>query len=148
MAARPSEIASIIALAAHHRQLDKGGQPYYDHPSRVASAVWAAGYDDDHVTVAYLHDVVEDTPLTLADLAILGFSREVLDAVYAITQRKREKAPAYYARVCANPIARVVKRFDVADNSSEERMALLAPETQERLRAKYVLARRWLDGAV
>lgn len=55
---------SIIA-AAHRGQVDKAGQPYITHPARVAARV--AG-DENAVAAAWLHDVVEDTGLTLADL--------------------------------------------------------------------------------
>lgn len=142
----PSERARHVAFKAHLGQVDKGGEAYIGHPARVAEAVRKAGYDHDVQAAAWLHDVVEDTTVTLDDLRRQGFSERIVAAVDALTQRKKEKAQDYYARVLQNDVAHVVKWFDIADNSSPARMARLAPETQERLAAKYVVARERLDG--
>lgn len=143
-----SNIATALQVAteAHLGQLDKGGEHYIYHPIRVANYCQQAGLSDEHVIVALLHDVVEDTPVTLEDLWNHGFSEEVIAAVDAITQRKKEHRDSYYARVVANPIAKAVKWWDVEDNASPARMAQLSPETQERLGAKYVKARAILGG--
>lgn len=60
-----AKLAEQIAAAAHDGQVDKAGQPYIAHPARVAARV--AG-DERAVAAAWLHDVVEDTDVTLADL--------------------------------------------------------------------------------
>lgn len=130
-----------IAAQAHEGQVDKGGLAYIGHPMRVSRFVRNAGFDREHEAVAVLHDVVEDTPVTIEELRAEGFPETTLAAIDAITQRKRESAPDYYARVCANPIARVVKWFDIQDNNAPWRMAALPSETQDRLRAKYERAR-------
>lgn len=142
----PSAMAREIATGAHEGQFDKGGLPYIGHPTRIAAAVRKAGYSDEVETVAWLHDVVEDTDVTLDDLRVCGFSEAVIEAVDAISQRKKESAPDYYARVMSSHLAHIVKWYDVEDNSSPTRMALLAPETQERLTAKYERAREVLGG--
>jgi ABC-type uncharacterized transport system ATPase component len=81
--------------------------------------------------------VVEDTSVTLADLTAMGCPADVLAAVAAISKRPGEDQATYLARVSANPIARVVKRADIADNMSPDRLSRLDPATQERLRTKY-----------
>ena len=58
-----SELAQSIAVAAHKGQVDKAGMPYIEHPAHVASGVQG----DAAKAVAWLHDVVEDTPLTFAE---------------------------------------------------------------------------------
>ena len=57
--------AFAIATRAHHAQTDKAGAPYLGHPVRVSAAV-----DElDAKVVGLLHDVVEDSEITLDDLA-------------------------------------------------------------------------------
>lgn len=140
----PSTRASEIAREAHAGQLDKVGKAYIGHPARVAKAVRAEGYSDETEAVAWLHDVVEDTAWTLDMLAAEGFSPAVIAAVDAISKRKGEKFEGYYERVKANPMALVVKWHDVADNADPDRLAKVAPDTRERLRAKYERARMLL----
>ncbi|WP_026423076.1 HD domain-containing protein [Actinokineospora inagensis] len=129
-----------IATAAHGDQLDKSGRPYIEHPLRVMARV---DTEDQRMT-AVLHDVVEDTPVTLADLAAAGCPPTVVAAVDAISKRPDESQTDYLTRVVADPIARVVKHADIADNSSPARLAQLDPPTQARLAAKYAAALQFL----
>lgn len=76
--------AEALARAAHEGQVDKAGQPYATHPERVAARV--AG-DDELVAIAWLHDVVEDTGITLDELRGKGFPESVVTAVDALTKR-------------------------------------------------------------
>ncbi|MPZ81213.1 MAG: HD domain-containing protein [Actinophytocola sp.] len=131
-----------LARRAHEGQLDKSGRPYIAHPLRVMGQVRG---DHERMT-AVLHDVVEDTGVTLDDLTAVGCPPEVLDAVAAISKRPDEPQADYLTRVMANPIALVVKRADIADNMSEDRMGRLDAPTQERLRVKYEAALRQLNG--
>lgn len=66
-----------IARKAHAGQVDKGGDTYIFHPVRVALHCRT----EEEKIVALLHDVVEDTDITLDDLRREGFSAEVLDAL-------------------------------------------------------------------
>lgn len=139
-----SHLARTLAMSAHHGQVDKIGEPYIGHPARIAAAVRSDGYSDEVEAVAWLHDVVEDTPVTLDHLRRYGFTPAVVGAVDAISKRKGEGFEAYYERVKADPIALVVKWHDVADNADPARLAKVAPDTRERLRAKYERAREVL----
>ena len=70
-----------ISFEAHKNQLDKSGMPYVFHPFHLAEQM-----DDEYSTcVALLHDVVEDTGITLEDLKAQGFPEEVTDAVALMT---------------------------------------------------------------
>jgi ABC-type uncharacterized transport system ATPase component len=89
--------------------------------------------------------VVEDTDVTLDDLSALGCPPDVLAALTAISRRPGEAQADYLARVMANPIALAVKRADIADNMSVDRMGRLDAATQQRLQAKYEAALRVLD---
>jgi (p)ppGpp synthase/HD superfamily hydrolase len=134
------DAAIQLARRAHEGQLDKGGRPYIGHPLRVMGSVTG---EHERMT-AVLHDVVEDTEVTLADLAGLGCPEQVLAAVDAVTKRPGEPAERYLARVAANPIAVTVKRADIADNMSPDRLSKLDDATRERLRTKYESALRVL----
>lgn len=133
--------AEQLARAAHAGQTDKAGRDYIAHPARVAQRV---GDDPDAQIVAWLHDVVEDTPVTLADLS-QQFTPAIVDAVDAITRRPQEPPAQYYQRVAASPLARLVKFADLDDNADPDRLALLDKPTQERLTRKYAAARAALD---
>lgn len=136
------DAAIQLARRAHEGQLDLGGRPYIGHPLRVMGRV-AGEYER---MAAVLHDVVEDTEVTLAELAGLGCPAPVLAAIDAVTKRADEPAERYLARVAANPIAVTVKHADIADNLSPDRLSRLDEQTRDRLRAKYENALRLLAG--
>lgn len=129
-----------VARRAHEGQLDKSGRPYIAHPLRVMGAL----RNEHERMAAVLHDVVEDTTVTLADLTEAGCPPEVLAALAAVSKQPGEDQAAYLARVAANPIALAVKLADIADNMSPDRLARLDAETQDRLRTKYESALRQL----
>ena len=139
-----SQRARIVATGAHEGQVDKIGEAYIGHPTRIAAAIRREGYSDEVEAVAWLHDVVEDTAVTLEMLAMV-FPPAVVQAVDAISKRKGEKFEAYYERVKADPIALVVKWHDIADNADPARLAKVAPDTRDRLRTKYERARALLS---
>lgn len=135
--------AQSIATAAHEGQTDKAGAPYIDHPRRVAIRVCdyaPKGRTEVAQAVAWLHDVVEDSNITLQDLA-QEFPPEVVAAVEAITHRPLEAREDYYQRVAANDLARAVKLADIEDNSDPARLQLLDNDTCQRLQDKYAKAR-------
>lgn len=138
--------AREIATRAHHGQTDKTGADYIDHPRRVANRVRhyaEAEQLEATQVVAWLHDVVEDTPVTLEDLSA-EFPREVVAGVDAMTKRADEDRDAYYTRVAADPLARLVKQADLDDNTDPARTALLDADTHARLERKYAHAREVL----
>jgi (p)ppGpp synthase/HD superfamily hydrolase len=123
------ERAIAIAAKGHAGQLDKAGQPYILHPIRVMLRVSGAS----ERMAAILHDVVEDTPVTLAQLATEGFSKEVLDAVDALTKRPGETRLEAARRAAANPLARVVKLADNAENMDLSRISNPTQKDYDRL---------------
>jgi (p)ppGpp synthase/HD superfamily hydrolase len=112
------ERAIQIAAAAHAGQIDKAGQLYILHPLRVMLAVATM----DERIAAVLHDVVEDTSITLEQLRAEGFSPAVVEAVDALTKRSGEDRITAAKRAAANPIARIVKLADNADNMDLSRI--------------------------
>lgn len=136
-------LADAVALAtsAHDGQVDKSGRPYIGHPLRVMASV-----EGEHAQMAaVLHDVVEDTSVTAADLTARGCPSDVVDAVVALSHLPGEPQEDYLRRVAANPLALLVKRADIADNLSPARMARLDDGTRARLEIKYATALRLLD---
>ncbi len=123
------ERAIEISAKAHTGQIDKAGQPYILHPLRVMMAVTGT----DEKIVAVLHDVVEDTSVTLADLSDEGFAKTVIAAVFAITKTERESRLDAAKRVVLNPIARAVKLADLTDNMDLKRIALPSEKDLARM---------------
>ena len=112
------ERAIEIAANAHAGQRDKAGQPYIFHPLRVMFRV-----NGEHEQMAaVLHDVVEDTAITIDDLAREGFPPEVLRAVEALTKLPGETRLEAAARAAADPVARKVKLADNAENMDLSRI--------------------------
>ena len=134
-------LAERIATNAHKGQVDKSGHPYITHPARVAQRCAREHNDPKTVMVAWLHDVVEDTKVTLDDLREAGFPEDVVQAVAVISHHPNEPRLAYYERIRTNNLALAVKLADIADNSNPDRLALIEDEaTRERLRMKYLQA--------
>lgn len=124
--------AMKIAYAAHHGQIDKGGIPYIFHPIHLAEQM-----EDEYTTcVALLHDVVEDTNVTLEELA-MHFPAEVVEAIRIMTHGEDESYLDYVRRVKENPIARTVKLADLRHNSDESRLPGCDKALCAYLREKY-----------
>lgn len=135
------DMALRIAVDAHTGQVDKVGQPYILHVLRVMSKMKT----EETMMVATLHDVVEDTDITLEYLREVGFSDDVIGAVDAITKRDGDNYEDYLARVYANEIARQVKLADLEDNMDFKR-GLEPSDTLYERYEKYHKAWRFLMG--
>lgn len=121
------ERAIAIAADSHAGSFEKAGAPYVLHPLRVMLRMDTV----EERIAAVLHDVVEDTDVTLEDLRIEGFSKAVLDAVEALTHEICTCDDDYFEairRAAANPIARRVKHADLEDNLDLSRI----PEPTEK----------------
>jgi (p)ppGpp synthase/HD superfamily hydrolase len=112
------ERAIEIAAGAHAGQVDKAGHAYILHPLRVMLRVTSA----HERMAAVLHDVVEDTPVSLQQLVGEGFAPEVIAAVEALTKRPGESRIDAARRAAANPVAREVKLADNAENMDLSRI--------------------------
>ena len=134
--------AMRLAYSAHNGQLDKSGLPYIFHPYHLAEQMT----DEVSTCVALLHDVVEDTNVSLEDLK-KEFPTEVVDAVELLTHTKGMDYFDYLERIKVNPIAKRVKLADIAHNSDETRYAGSPVDTKgiERRRAKYARAKKFLE---
>ena len=107
-----------LCFDAHKEQVDKTGLPYVFHPFHLAEQM-----TDEATTVcALLHDVVEDTEMTLEDLAAMGFGSDVIEALRLLTHDPSVPYFDYVAAISQNPIARRVKLADLRHNSDLSRM--------------------------
>ena len=124
------ETAIRIAVTAHAGQRDKGGEAYITHPLRLMAAVDG----EEAKIVAVLHDVIEDTAVTIDDLRRERFSETVLTAVACVTHRRDEPYADYIVRCKRHPLARQVKLADLADNSRLDRCILRVERIARDLR--------------
>ena len=124
------KLANEIAKRAHKGQVDKAGAPYILHPETVASFVTK----DDEKIVAYLHDVIEDTPCQLRDLENAGFSSEIIKAVDLLTRKTGQSYKQYLKLVKTNELARVVKLADLKHNSDLSRLTHVTENDIKRLK--------------
>ena len=125
--------ARILAAEYHDGMTDKYGNPYMEHLERVADRVWEMEYDfvdetseiKGYVATAYLHDIVEDTKITRADL-VEAFPADVVTAIFKLTRKKGMTYAEYIeelmsrgnALILSGKIARVVKLADLLDHVS------------------------------
>ncbi|RMM42184.1 HD domain-containing protein [Pseudomonas corrugata] len=133
------EKAIAISARAHEGQTDKGGSPYILHPLKVMLRL---SHHDERI-VAVLHDVVEDTRVTLADLRSEGFSEAILAAIDSLTKREGETYQAFIERAGRDPLARRVKLADLAENSDLSRIDSPSQNDLERVE-KYRKAAEYL----
>ena len=120
--------AMKIAYKAHIGQVDYNNVPYIFHPYHLAEQM------DDEIscTVALLHDVVEDTDLTIEDLE-QEFPKSVTEVVKLLTHEKDVDYFDYVRRIKTNPIATKVKLEDLKHNSDETRNTSINVKEEKRL---------------
>ena len=113
--------ALVFAYNAHHGQLDYNGIPFIFHPLHLAEQM----QDEISCCAALLHDVVEDTHLTLDDLR-KEFPEEVVEVVALLTHDDSAEYNnnvyfSYIEKIKGNPVAKKVKLADIAHNSDQTR---------------------------
>lgn len=138
------EDALMLAADKHRGQTDKGGMPYILHPLRVMHRLGIEATAEERI-VAVLHDVVEDSDVTLDELRRRGFAEEVVRAVDSLTKRPEEENDyfAAVARAGADPIGRRVKIADLSDNLDLKRVTHPSDADRRRME-KYRKALRQL----
>ena len=115
----PLEKAIAVALQAHEGVLDKSGKPYVLHPLRLMLEMES---EEAQIT-AVLHDVVEDSDVSLDDLAAFDFPPSVIEALHYLTHDKDAVAYAdYIDAIKDNTLARQVKLADLAHNMDVRRL--------------------------
>lgn len=140
-------LGTAIALASEvfRNATDKGGKPYILHCLQVMH--WVDQSDETLMQIAVMHDVIEDTHVTLNDLRALGFSERVVNALDSLTHWKGEPYDNYINRVATNGDAVKVKLADLRHNSDIMRIKGLREKDFERLE-KYHRAYSYLSSVL
>lgn len=121
--------ALIISFAAHKNQTDKNGIPYIYHPYHLAEQM-----DTEYeICTALLHDVIEDTNMTIQDLREEGFPDEIINAINVLTHRKNQPYIKYINNIKQNELAKKVKLADLKHNSDSTRITSLTEKDKERV---------------
>jgi hypothetical protein len=141
------EAADLLAAAAHRGQHDRSGRPCVEHVRAVSELVREAGGTVEQQVAGLLHDVVEDTVVSLGQLVDLGVVPEVVAMVDALSRRPSESYEDSLDRLVETPSAVLVKRADIRHDLSPARIARLDEPTRERLRRTYAYALALLDRA-
>lgn len=138
------DLAITIMRDAHEGQkgtTQNPDEPFSQHPARVTQMVMDnmghSCFKDDAAVVAALHDVVEDTKVTLDSLIRMGLTDTQAKALYVVTRRDGQSYVEHVLECLENPIARSVKIYDLVDK---------IPSTKGSLHDKYVLAFYILTG--
>jgi len=133
------EKAIELATTHHRGQVDKGGNAYILHPLAVMMRVKTT----EEKIVAVLHDIIEDTPVTLDELRQHLFPEHIILAIDTLTKRKKESYDKYIWRIKNNPIALVVKLADLEENLDLTRIPSPTEKDLERVK-KYLTNKSWI----
>lgn len=107
-----------IATTFHKGQYRWDGSPYILHPTRVLNSLLSNGItDEDILCSAVLHDVVEDTEVTIEEI-IEWFWEWVGEIVSLLTHDKGEDYSLYIEKIKENKSATLIKLADIEDNCS------------------------------
>jgi len=121
----------VLATNAHAGQFDRGGNPYILHPLKVMH--YLKSDDEELQCIALLHDVIEDTKTTWQDLADIGCTVRVMEAVAALTKMPGQSYDQYKQNVFSNEDAMRVKLADLRHNTDIRRLKGVSQKDLERL---------------
>ena len=139
MSSEPT-LQDAIALATkyHEGQVDKAGKPYISHPLRVMEKMIL----EDEKIVAVLHDIVEDTSITLKDLKDRGYPSYIVNSIDCLSKREGESYDKFVDRTMTDTMASYVKLADIEDNMDLSRLKTVTEKDKARLKKyKKVYAR-------
>ena len=121
--------AILFAFDAHRGQYDKSGLPYIAHPLHVAESMET----EDECVVALLHDVLEDTDITIEDLTRIGISDRQIAALKLLCHDDSVSYLEYVQAIRVDQIARKVKLADLHHNSDLTRLNVITTQDIERV---------------
>lgn len=130
-----------IALRAHAGQKDKAGKTYLLHPLRVMSKMESP----EQMSVALLHDVIEDSSITASDLLAEGLPASVVDAVQLLSKNESDTYEVFIERLVSNKLAARVKLADIEDNINILRLTEVGQKDFERLVKYHAAWKRLVD---
>jgi len=136
------ETAIQIALEAHRGQVDKAEKPYILHPLRLMNQM----DDEIEMIAAVLHDVLEDSQVTIQELEKAGVPKESLEMIECLTKRNNETYEDFIRRISLNKKAAKIKIKDIEDNMNISRLKSIGQKDLDRL-VKYQNALRILKAS-
>lgn len=134
-----TRLASKIAYKAHEGQTDKAGVPYIFHPIHIAEQMDS----EESCVVALLHDVIEDSDITLEILSKY-FNDDIITALRVLTKKENDDYLMYIKRVKTNKLATKVKIKDLEHNRDLTRLDEVTDKDRKRS-LKYWQAIRYLE---
>ena len=134
-----TRLASKIAYKAHEGQTDKAGVPYIFHPIHIAEQMDS----EESCVVALLHDVIEDSDITLEILSKY-FNDDIITALRVLTKKENDDYLMYIKRVKTNKLATKVKIKDLEHNRDLRRLDEVTDKDRKRS-MKYWEAIRYLE---
>ena len=134
-----TRLASKIAYKAHEGQTDKAGVPYIFHPIHIAEQMDS----EESCGVALLHDVIEDSDITLEILSKY-FNDDIIAALRVLTKKENDDYVMYIKRVKTNKLATKVKIKDLEHNRDLTRLDEVTDKDRKRS-LKYWEAIRYLE---
>ena len=133
------ETALKLCIKAHAGQKDKASECYALHPITVMMNLKHDEYAVDYLVVALLHDILEDTQLTLEDLRKYGISSTQEESLLLLTKSKNTNYFDYINALKSNDIAIAVKIYDLKHNMEITRLKTITEHDIKRIQ-KYHLA--------
>lgn len=112
--------AMVFSATMHNGQFDRAGMPYLMHCLKVM--YYTKSEDEEVLSIAVLHDVIEDTKATWEDLRKIGMTDRVIRGVECLTKMPGESYEEYKEKVKSNPDAIKVKKADLLHNSDIRRL--------------------------
>ncbi len=131
------EKAISVALEAHKDIKTRSGRPYILHPLHLMLQMDS----EEEMITAVLHDVVEDSAVTLDDLCAMGFPPPILDALALLTHEENVSYEDYVLAMKGNPLAVRVKLADLTHNMDVRRIP--TPLSQRDLERLHEYQRAW-----
>ena len=116
-------------------KVDKGNNPYMEHLEYVSSH----GRNETEKIIGLLHDLLEDTDVTVEELKIMGFSSFILETLKLLTRNKAYSYDEYIDQIINshNESALYIKKIDLEHNMDFTRCPNLDETTREKLQKKY-----------
>jgi (p)ppGpp synthase/HD superfamily hydrolase len=123
-------LAIAITAEAFKNKLDKGNQPYILHCLRVMNNT---NGDECTKCAAMMHDLIEDTPITLMELSAMGFSDKTIGLLHLLTHLPHTPYDEYIKAIAVSKEATEIKLRDLEDNSNITRLKGLGKKDFDRL---------------
>ena len=124
-----------LVLKLFNGKFDKSGIPYINHLLKVYEGV----SDYQEKIIALLHDVLEDTEITVLDLKNFGYDDEIISILLYLTKQKGEYYPDYIERIInsENIHALNIKLSDLKHNMDITRIKNPTVNDYERVSKRY-----------